>query len=78
MTVIFEVVVASGLVVLIVKVKNVFPSRTVTEGLTVANVEVLAIVTTIPPGGTGALKVKVPWVDVPPRTEVGLIVRPVR
>ena len=41
-------------------------------GTVAAPVLALDSVTTAPPAGAGLFKVKVPWEELPPRTEVGL------
>lgn len=58
-----------------VNVTEVFPAAMVTDAGTVADLELLESLTTIPPVGAGPLRVKVPVEVLVPATDVGFNVR---
>jgi hypothetical protein len=62
------------LMVVMVKVALVLPAATVMVEGSLAADELSLSETTTPPLGAGALRVTVPWEEVPPVTVVGLMV----
>jgi hypothetical protein len=76
--VITAVVKAPTAVVVTVNVADVEPAITVTEAGTVALLMLEASATAAPPVGAGPLKVTVPVDELPPITDVGLSLTPIR
>jgi hypothetical protein len=83
-TLLYRAVIVTGaleetVLVVTVNVAVVAPDATVTDAGTWAAAALLEVkLTTAPPAGAGPVNVTVPVEDVPPKTDVGLMLTPLR